>query len=58
MLKCKVFSATKASDRAVLGDAVTAFLANAKEVKEVVDRNVLLSSDNEFHCLTIVIWYK
>lgn len=57
MLKCKVFSATKASDRVVLGDAVTQFLAS-KEVKELVDRNVLLSSDNEFHCLTIVIWYK
>lgn len=57
MLKCKVFSATKSKDREELGGRVTAFL-QGPEVKEVVDKQVLQSSDSEFHCLSIVIWYR
>lgn len=57
MLKCKVFSATKARDRDDLGGVVTKFLAGP-EVKELVDRNVMQSSDSEFHCVTIILWYK
>ena len=57
MLKCKVFSATKAREREELGKGVTEFLASG-EVKKLVDRQVLQSSDNEFHCITIVIWYE
>lgn len=53
----KVFSATKAKERDDLGEQVTRWLrANAD--LEVVDRNVMQSSDNEFHCLTVVIFYK
>ena len=53
----KVFSATKAKERDELGEQVTRWLrANAD--LEIVDRQVLQSSDNEFHCLTVVIFYK
>jgi hypothetical protein len=53
----KVFSATKAKERDDLGEQVTRWLrANAD--LEIVDRTVTQSSDNEFHCLTVVIFYK
>ncbi|TMA28880.1 MAG: hypothetical protein E6J78_04090 [Deltaproteobacteria bacterium] len=53
----KVFSATKAKERDDLGEQVTRWLrANAD--LEVVDRTVTQSSDNEFHCLTVVIFYR
>jgi hypothetical protein len=53
----KVFSATKAKEREELGDQVTRWVrANAD--LEIVDRTVIQSSDNEFHCLTIVIFYR
>ena len=53
----KVFSATKAKDRDELGEQVTRWLrANAD--LEVVDRTVTQSSDNEFHCLAVIIFYK
>jgi hypothetical protein len=53
----KVFSATKAKERDDLGEQVTRWLrANAD--LEVVDRTVTQSSDSEFHCLTVVIFYR
>src|SRR5229473_5070182 len=53
----KVFSATKAKEREDLGEQVTRWLrANAD--LEIVDRTVMQSSDNEFHCLTVVLFYK
>jgi hypothetical protein len=53
----KVFSATKAKERDDLGEQVTRWLrANAD--LQIVDRTVMQSSDNEFHCLTVVIFYK
>lgn len=53
----KVFSATKARDRGLLGDRVTEFLADFPEL-EVVDKRVRQSSDAEFHCLTIVLFLR
>ena len=50
----KVFSATKASDRHALGEAVTAWLAQRPHL-QVVKTFVLLSSDARFHCLSIVV---
>jgi hypothetical protein len=53
----KVFSATKAKEREDLGEQVTRWMrANAD--LQIVDRTVMQSSDNEFHCLTVVIFYK
>jgi hypothetical protein len=53
----KVFSATKARERDDLGEQVTRWL-RANVDLEIVDRTVTQSSDNEFHCLTVVIFYK
>lgn len=53
----KVFSATKAREREELGETVTRWLKSSPEI-EVVDRVVSQSSDNEFHCLTIVLFYR
>jgi hypothetical protein len=53
----KVFSATKAREREALGDDVTRWIKSNGDL-EIVDRIVTQSSDNEFHCLTIVLFYK
>jgi hypothetical protein len=52
----KVFSATKARDRDELGENVTRWLRD--HPVQVVDKIVTQSSDHEFHCLTITIFYR
>ncbi|HEX5059170.1 MAG TPA: hypothetical protein VFV99_07405 [Kofleriaceae bacterium] len=52
----RVFSATKAKDRAGLGDVVTEWI-RAHPQFEIFDRRVLQSSDSDFHCLTIVLLF-
>lgn len=53
----KIFSATKAREREELGEQVTRWL-RANQDLELVDRTVLQSSDDEFHCLTVVLFYR
>jgi hypothetical protein len=53
----KVFSATKHMEREVLGERVTEWLQHNPGV-QVVDKVVSLSSDSEFHCLCVTIFYK
>ncbi|MFP2930863.1 hypothetical protein ACLESO_37815 [Pyxidicoccus sp. 3LG] len=53
----KVFSATKAKEREELGENVTRWLKSNSDL-EIVDRVVCQSSDNEFHCYTLVLFYK
>lgn len=53
----KVFSATKARERSRLGDDVTDWLRHHTEA-EIVDKIVTQSSDSEFHCLTITLFYR
>ncbi len=54
----KVFSATKAKEREFLGELVTDWIrANEKSVV-IVDKVVTQSSDNEFHCLAITLFFK
>ena len=53
----KVFSATKAKEREDLGNQVTIWLRETPGV-EIVDTEVRQSSDNEFHCLTIIVFYR
>jgi hypothetical protein len=53
----KVFSATKAREREELGELITKWLDDHPDLL-VVDQVVSQSSDNEFHCLTITIFYK
>jgi hypothetical protein len=53
----KVFSATKAKEREELGEAVTRWLRSNADL-DIVDRVVCQSSDNEFHCFTVVLFYR
>ena len=53
----KVFSATKAKEREELGETVTRWLRSNAGV-EIVDRVVAQSSDDEFHCLSIVLFFR
>ena len=53
----KVFSATKAKEREELGENVTRWLKSNSDL-EIVDRVVRQSSDNEFHCFSLTIFYK
>jgi hypothetical protein len=50
----KVFSATKAADREVLGQRVSAWIA-ANPQLDVKKTVVSLSSDSKFHCLSFVL---
>jgi hypothetical protein len=54
----KVFSATKAKEREALGEVMTAWLRRVEGEIEVVDTRVIQSSDQQFHCLTIVVFYR
>lgn len=53
----KVFSATKALERERLGETITAWLDDHPGVT-IVDTEVRQSSDQQFHCLTIVLFYR
>jgi hypothetical protein len=52
----KVFSSTMHGQRAEMGANITAWLA-AHPGLRVVDKVVSQSSDSEFHCLSIVLFY-
>ena len=53
----KIFSTTLARDREAMGDNITRWLRDNPQV-EVVDKIVTQSSDKEFHCLTITLFYR
>jgi hypothetical protein len=53
----KIFSTTLARDREQMGETITRWLDNNAAV-EVVDKIVTQSSDKEFHCLTITLFYR
>ncbi len=53
----KVFSATMARDRQALGETVTNWLRGNPGV-QVVDKQVNQSSDAEYHCLSVVLFYR
>jgi hypothetical protein len=53
----KVFTATKARDREMLGDAVTRWLQDNPGLR-VIDKTITQSSDSQFHCLTIALFYE
>jgi hypothetical protein len=52
-----VFTATKAKEREGLGDRVTEWI-RAVPPKEILDLKVTQSSDEEFHCLTITVFFQ
>lgn len=53
----KVFTATRAKDREELGETITRWLRQSPGI-ELVDKVVTQSSDQEFHCLTITLFYR
>jgi hypothetical protein len=53
----KIFSTTLARDREVMGDTITKWIADNQQF-EVVDKVITQSSDKEFHCLTITLFYR
>lgn len=53
----KVFSATKAKEREVLGEQITDWLEKNPDVI-ITDKEITQSSDSEFHCLTITLFYR
>ncbi len=53
----KVFSATKARERERLGETITEWIQKQGGI-EVVDYEVTQSSDKEFHCLTITLFFR
>ena len=54
----KVFSATKAREREEMSHRITEWISNNKSRIEIVDKKVTQSSDNEYHCFTVTIFYK
>ncbi len=53
----KVFTTTLARDREAMGENITRWLGEHPEL-EVVAHQVTQSSDNEFHCLSITLFYR
>jgi hypothetical protein len=53
----KIFSTTLARDREAMGDNITRWLHDNAGL-EIVDKIVTQSSDKEFHCLTITLFYR
>lgn len=54
---CKVFSTTLARDREAMSETINRWLGANPDL-EIVDKVVKLSSDRQFHCLTIVFFYR
>ena len=54
----KVFSATKRNERDELGDVITKWLLDNRNRIELVDKIVTQSSDSEYHCLSITLFYR
>ncbi len=57
MMGAKVFTATKAKDRDELGEGLTRWIQNNPNAR-IIDKVVTQSSDREFHCLSITIFYE
>lgn len=53
----KIFSTTLARDREVMGETITRWIKENPNA-EIVDKEITQSSDKEFHCLTVTLFYK
>ena len=53
----KVFSTTLARDRENMGETITKWLKDNQNL-EIIDKMVTQSSDKEFHCLSITLFYR
>src|SRR5258708_37058770 len=57
LMGAKVFTATKAKDREELGEVLTRWIRDNPRAK-ILDKIVTQSSDSEFHCLSITVFYE
>jgi hypothetical protein len=57
VMGAKVFTATKAKDREELGEVLTRWIRDNPRAK-ILDKIVTQSSDSEFHCLSITVFYE
>jgi len=53
----KVFTTTLAREREVMGEAIGRWLAQNPNL-EIVEKVVKLTSDQQFHCLSITLFYR
>ena len=53
----KVFSTTLARDREQMGETITRWIKDNPNV-EITDKVVTQSSDKEFHCLTVTLFFR
>jgi len=53
----KIFSTTLARDREVMGETITRWIKDNPQA-DLVDKVVTQSSDKEFHCLTVTLFYR
>ena len=53
----KLFSTTLARDREVMGETVTRWLKDNPGLV-IVDKILTQSSDREFHCVTLTLFYR
>ena len=57
----KVFCATMIAQRQSLGEQVTAWIDDARRTRpnfEIVDIRLVQSSDQAFHCISIIVFYN
>lgn len=54
----KVFSATMWQERQILGEKVTQWLEENAKTLKLVDMIIRQSSDDAFHCVSIVVFYR
>ena len=53
----KVFATTLARDREQMGETITRWIKENPTV-EIVDKEITQSSDKEFHCLSVTLFYR
>ena len=53
----KVFSATKHKERDELGEKITHWISKMKDQVTIVDKQITQSSDSEYHCVTITLFF-
>jgi folate-dependent tRNA-U54 methylase TrmFO/GidA len=53
----KIFSTTLARDREQMGETITRWLQGHPEL-EITGHEVRQSSDREFHCLSVTLFYR
>ena len=54
----KIFAATKQKEREELGETATRWIQERLDKIDIVDKVVTQSSDIEYHCIALTIFYN